>query len=97
MILEKPPCALKIDGISTEADTWKGYRVLQNQLISVGWPCIGFTSSAGWQKRSSSQAFFESYGADCRRVLQLPPPFHTTLLIGASQAFLDRQVKRKAV
>jgi hypothetical protein len=36
MILEKPPCALKIDGISTEADTWKGYRVLAESTY-LGW------------------------------------------------------------
>jgi hypothetical protein len=66
IVLEKPPFELKIDGISTEPDTWKGLQSLQNQLISVGWPGIGFTSSAALVKEVFQSGALELRGMSCR-------------------------------
>jgi hypothetical protein len=47
---------------------------LQNQLISVGWPCIGFTSSAVLAKEIFQSGVLELRGMSCRSGLQLPSP-----------------------
>jgi hypothetical protein len=72
IILEKPPFALKIDGISTEPDTWKGLQILQNQLISVGWLCIGFTSIAALVRELFQSGVLELRGMSCRSGSGLP-------------------------
>jgi hypothetical protein len=46
----KPPFALKIDGISTEPDTWKGLQNLAESTY-LSWLALhGFTSGAALAK-----------------------------------------------
>jgi hypothetical protein len=50
IILEKSPFALKIDGISTEPDTWKGLQNLAESTY-LSWLALhGFTSGAALAK-----------------------------------------------